>query len=116
MSNQPGSSPDPSTVKTLIMKGGGVKGLAFAGAIEVLVEEGFHFDTFVGTSAGSVGAVLLAAGYSPAQLQSVLREAVVCRVSRCDLPGEDLELRDPRRHVPGAKAATVGGTVVASTV
>lgn len=65
--------PDPGTVHTLIMKGGGVKGLAFAGAIEVLAQSGYKFNTFVGTSAGSVGAVLLAAGFSPSDLQGALR-------------------------------------------
>lgn len=57
----------------LIMKGGGVKGLAFAGAIQEL-ERCYEFDTFVGTSAGAIGAALLAAGTSATDLERNLRE------------------------------------------
>ncbi len=57
----------------LIMKGGGVKGLAFAGALLEL-EKYFWFDCHVGASAGAIAAVLLAAGYSPAELVKELRE------------------------------------------
>ena len=55
------------------MKGGGVKGLAFAGSIQEL-ERCYQFDTFVGTSAGAIGAALLAAGTSAADLERNLRE------------------------------------------
>jgi len=57
----------------LVMKGGGVKGLAFAGA---LIELGKHFtfDTFAGTSAGAITATLLGAGYSPDELVKIMRE------------------------------------------
>jgi predicted acylesterase/phospholipase RssA len=56
----------------LIMKGGGVKGLAFAGAIREL-EQHFSFHTFVGTSAGAIAAALLASGATGAQLEEKLR-------------------------------------------
>src|SRR5262249_43552893 len=55
----------------LVLKGGGVKGLAFAGALLEL-ECFFKFDTFVGTSAGAIASVLLAAGYSAHELQQLL--------------------------------------------
>ncbi|WP_321370511.1 patatin-like phospholipase family protein [uncultured Draconibacterium sp.] len=55
----------------LIMKGGGVKGLAFAGSLLVL-EKYFSFDTFVGTSAGAIAALLLGAGYNPNELLEIL--------------------------------------------
>lgn len=57
----------------LIMKGGGVKGLAFAGALLEL-ERYFWFDRHVGASAGAIAAVLLAAGYAPAELVDLLRK------------------------------------------
>jgi predicted acylesterase/phospholipase RssA len=56
----------------LIMKGGGAKGLAYLGAIQVLVHH-FEFNWFVGTSAGAVTAVLLAAGYSVDRLIPLVR-------------------------------------------
>jgi predicted acylesterase/phospholipase RssA len=56
----------------LILKGGGVKGLAYTGALTVL-EEFYAFDRFVGTSAGAIAAVLLAAGYTPTELNIILQ-------------------------------------------
>lgn len=55
----------------LIMKGGGVKGLAFAGALTE-IEKHFWFDRHVGASAGAIAAVLLAAGYDPTELVDIL--------------------------------------------
>ena len=57
---------------TLILKGGGIKGLAFAGALEQLEDAGFAFKTYVGTSAGAVATVLLAAGHSGRSLSTLL--------------------------------------------
>ena len=57
----------------LVMKGGGVKGLAFAGAAETLSQH-FSFDTFAGTSAGAIGAALFAGGLSPSDLRAQLRK------------------------------------------
>jgi len=57
----------------IVMKGGGVKGLAFAGALLEL-EKHFWFDRHVGTSAGAIAAVLLAASYTPTQLRDFLLE------------------------------------------
>lgn len=57
----------------LVMRGGGARGLALAGAWEVLVEAGFVFTTFVGTSAGAITAALLATGATPEQLRKVLQ-------------------------------------------
>src|SRR6185437_15668825 len=54
-----------------VMNGGGVKGLAHAGAM-IELSKHFTFDTFAGTSAGGIAAILLAAGYSPDQLAEIL--------------------------------------------
>ncbi|MBK9765156.1 MAG: patatin-like phospholipase family protein [Flavobacteriales bacterium] len=48
-----------------------MKGLAFAGALLEL-EQHFSFDTFAGTSAGAIAAVLLGAGYNPQELVTAL--------------------------------------------
>ena len=55
----------------IVMKGGGVKGLAFAGAL-LEIERHFWFDRHVGTSAGAIAAVLLAAAYTPTELRDLL--------------------------------------------
>lgn len=58
--------------RALVMKGGGVKGLAFTGALLEL-EKHYWFDQHVGASAGAIAAVLLAANYTPTELQAELR-------------------------------------------
>lgn len=55
-------------VDALILMGGGVKGLAHAGAIREL-ERFFEFSEYVGTSAGAIGASLLAANYTASELE-----------------------------------------------
>jgi predicted acylesterase/phospholipase RssA len=55
----------------LVMKGGGVKGLAYAGALLEL-QEHFWFDRHVGSSAGAIAAILLAAKYTPTELTEIL--------------------------------------------
>lgn len=57
--------------RAVVMKGGGVKGLAFAGALLEL-EKYFWFNQHVGASAGAIAAVLLAAGYTPSELKDLL--------------------------------------------
>lgn len=57
----------------LVMKGGGVKGLALIGALKEL-EKYFSFDTFAGTSAGAITAALLGAGYTPDEMEIILRQ------------------------------------------
>lgn len=51
-----------------VFSGGGIRGIAFIGAIQVLEERGFQFRRLAGTSAGSLVAALLAAGYRSEEL------------------------------------------------
>jgi predicted acylesterase/phospholipase RssA len=53
------------------MRGGGVRGIAFAGALAEL-QCLFEPTAYIGTSAGAGAAILLAAGYTPRELESVL--------------------------------------------
>lgn len=62
-----------ASVQALIMKGGGVKGLAIAGAVREL-ERYIEFETYVGTSAGAIAAILLASGANGSELERTLRE------------------------------------------
>jgi len=63
---------DNNTPFALIMKGGGIKGLAYVGAIDELSKH-YKFNWFVGTSAGAITAILLGAGYSSEELLDILR-------------------------------------------
>ena len=59
-----------------VFEGGGVRGVALAGAAAAALDAGLEFERAVGTSAGALVASLLAAGYGPDELG-----ASVCRVS-----------------------------------
>jgi NTE family protein len=57
-----------------VFEGGGVKGIALAGAISVMEKEGYEFVNLAGTSAGAIVASLLAVGYSADELKVILEE------------------------------------------
>ena len=85
----------------LIFEGGGAKGMVFPGALEVLFEEHGHSHArLLGTSAGAITAVSLAAGYAPDEMLESLAEQdeegdpvfarramarAACAIERCDL-------------------------------
>lgn len=60
-----------SLKKALVMKGGGIKGIAYVGALEELSKY-YNFDWFAGTSAGAISAILLGAGYNNSELKEIL--------------------------------------------
>jgi NTE family protein len=60
--------------KNLVMEGGGVRGFAYIGAMEVLDSLGFlkNIERVGGTSAGAIQATLFAVGYTPTEIQQVI--------------------------------------------
>ena len=52
----------------MVFEGGGAKGSAFVGALEVLAAKGHKHRRLIGTSAGAITATLVAAGYGPQEL------------------------------------------------
>jgi len=62
--------------RNLVFEGGGVKGLAYVGALQVLDDEGIieQIGRVGGTSTGAINALLLAAGFSNAKTRKVLSE------------------------------------------
>ena len=60
--------------KNLIFEGGGVKGIAYVGALEVLEKEGILKDVerVAGTSAGAMVAVFVALGYTAEEISDIL--------------------------------------------
>lgn len=56
--------------KNLVLEGGGVRGIAYVGALQELDEKGIlsEIERVSGTSAGAITATLLAVGYSPQEL------------------------------------------------
>ncbi len=59
---------------TAIFQGGGLKGLAYIGAIIALDEEGYVCKRAAGTSAGSIFASLLMSGYTGIELLNLIKE------------------------------------------
>src|SRR3954447_23935895 len=64
-----------------VFEGGGVKGIAFAGAIAAAEKDAGveEWVNLAGTSAGSIVSALLVAGYDGAGLQKILGEAKYAR-------------------------------------
>jgi len=58
----------------IVFEGGGAKGTAFVGALEVLFGAGHKHRRLVGTSAGAITATLLGARYSPAEFLLAVNE------------------------------------------
>jgi NTE family protein len=63
-----------SHFRNLVFEGGGVKGIAYVGALEVLDNRGIldRITRVGGTSTGAIAAVLLALGYRVGELQEIL--------------------------------------------
>jgi NTE family protein len=57
----------------LVLEGGGVKGIALAGAVSMLEERGYRFRRVAGTSAGSLVGCLVAAGIPGKRLRDMMQ-------------------------------------------
>ena len=58
----------------LVLSGGGAKGMAHIGALKVIEKAGLPIDYVVGTSMGSIIGGLYAIGYTPEQMDSMVRK------------------------------------------
>ena len=72
-----------SPYRNLVMEGGGIRGIAYGGALQVLAEQGVlaSIRRVGGTSAGAIQAALLAVGYSPQQLIDIIDRTPVQRLN-----------------------------------
>ncbi len=79
-----------------VFEGGGIKGIALAGAAAGTMRSGYRFVDVAGTSAGALVASLVAAGYDAAELR-----ACVCRVPWRSLldPGPEMRFPGLGRHL-----------------
>lgn len=58
----------------MVFEGGGAKGMVFVGAMQEIEKRGHHPGRLLGTSAGSIMATFLAAGYDAAEMGAALTE------------------------------------------
>ena len=65
--------------KNLVLEGGGVRGLAYAGAFKVLEQKGIllQINKVAGTSAGAIAGVMISVGYSATEIDSIMRSLPV---------------------------------------
>jgi NTE family protein len=65
-----------TTIKNLAFKGGGVLGIAYAGAIKVMEDKGLlaGIEKVAGTSAGAITAALVSLNYSAADIYTKVKE------------------------------------------
>lgn len=57
-----------------VFEGGGVRGIALAGAVDGAMQAGITFGQVAGTSSGSIVAALLAAGYTGQEMKQVIED------------------------------------------
>ncbi|MFL0505119.1 patatin-like phospholipase family protein [Ureibacillus sp. 179-F W5.1 NHS] len=55
-----------------VFSGGGIKGFAYVGALQVLEEQNYRFKRVAGTSAGAIMACFIAAGYQANEIEEIL--------------------------------------------
>jgi NTE family protein len=61
-------------VRGLALSGGGARGLAHIGALEVFLEAGLDFQVVAGTSMGAIVGALFAAGLSPGEILAIAQK------------------------------------------
>jgi NTE family protein len=64
---------DKDQYADLVFEGGGVKGIGLAGAFAALTKRGFEPKCVAGTSAGAITAAAVAAGYTSAEVDDILK-------------------------------------------
>ncbi len=62
--------------KNLVFEGGGIRGLAYAGALKVLEEEGIikNIQNVAGSSAGAIAGLMVSLGYGSHEIDSILNK------------------------------------------
>lgn len=70
------AKPDSLTYKNLVFEGGGVRGIAYAGALKVLEERNGlqSVERVGGTSVGAITALLVALGYTADEMSAILTD------------------------------------------
>ena len=66
--------------RALVLSGGGARGLAHVGVLQVLDSIGYRPDYVVGTSIGAIIGALVATGYDARQIDSIVRALDVARL------------------------------------
>lgn len=92
----------------LALSGGGARGFAHCGAIEAMLEVGLKADVIAGVSAGSVVAVMHAAGIPPREMLDMFTELKFNDLAKWSIPKDGFFKLDRfkeflRRNIPYAR-------------
>ena len=79
----------------IAMSGGGIKGLAHAGALKALEEYGVKPDIISGVSAGSIVGALYADGYSPDEIAEIFYDINFRKMTKLHRPDGGIFKTDP---------------------
>ena len=66
-------SEEPRGKVAVVLSGGGAKGISHIGVLKVIEQAGIPVDIVTGTSMGSIIGGLYSIGYTPQQLDSIVR-------------------------------------------
>src|SRR3989339_892254 len=58
----------------LVLSGGGIKGIAYAGVTEEILNRGYIIENIAGTSAGAIAAAFIGAGYKSLELRKIMQD------------------------------------------
>lgn len=97
--------------RNLIFEGGGVKGIAYIGAMQILHNRGILPDIrrVGGTSAGAINALLFALGYTIPEQKEILQDTNSTSTSSWTTLGESFE-------TSGGSPATLAGIRATSSI
>jgi predicted acylesterase/phospholipase RssA len=107
----------------IVFEGGGIKGAAFAGALEVLLRR-HQTGRLIGTSCGAITATCLAAGYGPTDLRDMVAEqrdgksafaSFLAPPVAADFPAEQRDRSEAYRLLQAAVTSSVESERVAKT-
>lgn len=115
LSFQPASAQQP-VYKNLVLEGGGVRGFAYAGALEVLDSLGIlqNIERVGGTSVGAIQATLLALGYTPKEIMEVAANIPLKEFNDGFFPGGFARLSTKFGFYKGEKLTTWAENLIAA--
>jgi len=70
----------------LVFSGGGSSGIAHIGVLKALEENNIPIDYITGTSIGSLIGAYYAAGYTPVEIESLVKQSIFKQITQGDLP------------------------------
>ncbi|HBN6486456.1 TPA: patatin-like phospholipase family protein, partial [Escherichia coli] len=76
-----------------VFEGGGIKGIAFAGALEAAERAGINFVGYAGASAGALVGFLACLGYSGSQIYNAIKHMDFSEFTHGDIQESTLHIK-----------------------